>query len=442
MGTPEYLINHLELTGGVLADLGCAVPGEKAVLTAAADLSRNIDLSVANPERAWEYGFPALIDTKIGTISPEKWASVQPGRALACAFAGSNWIVSLVEKTPDGKLTLRELKKVKIPRDKRQHNPESFVRLMGDVIDTAASENNIEPSTIDAVGIALGFAQENYVTDDGIDARLTPEADAKGWHFHDFEGGGISIGRMLTANLRGRSEKQWHVRKFAFRNDTHGVAEDGQTWSEFTLPIGFVWGTGDNGAWDRVNLELGKQPLSVDPILRRMSELGLLPDSNKIIEYILGGDYIKHRVAVAMMLLEERGLVSQGKLIGDRLLKSTEDAVVSDIAEFGENGLGELAAELKFADTLPVLQKVCRTTLEQAGIWMGINMSVCASKAGYDGSGSAFIPVEGSVFWKGYGVREAAVRAMRQIEPDNRFIFREASGMRGVGAVALAQTVQ
>lgn len=388
---------------------------------------------------------PGLVNTGIDLISKEHWKRVPPGKAIACAFAGTVWKVAIVEKLVDGEVTIQELKRKVMDGVAKNHNSESFAKLMAAEIDAAvAAHEEIDVSGIRAIGIALGFAQDNLKTDLGIDAKLTNHSNSKGWLFSDINPNARpSLGQSLLRQLAERFHDWNSVKSFAFRNDTQGVAEDGQTFEEFVLALGFVFGTGDNGARGATNLELGKMPIEDNVILTRMSKLGKLP-MPPIQEYLMGGEYIKLRAAAAVDLLGENHLFDQAKEIVQAILTSKNPAVMSDlvIALDIEEVQKILEVRIKDPDTVTKLRFICETALAQAGQVMAMNMMAVVEAAGYSKDQEAVIPVEGTVFWNGYGVLPAVNAAKDQIFPGNKLSFKEAIGLRGVGVVALAQTLR
>ncbi len=123
---------------------------------------------------------------------------------------------------------------------------------------------------------------------------------------------------------------------------------------------------------------------------------------------------------------------------------------LADMLRDGENGtfVSDIASGnldyLKLREKIPslsleeygILLRSCRRGMRQAGQVIGVMIGSAVSAAGYEG-GLAHLPVEGSVFWKGYNVQPSVKQTLDLLIPGNDLRFEPASGVRGISKLAL-----
>ena len=363
------------------------------------------------------------IDTGIKPITQNQWKQVATGKkVIACAYAGTNWITALIEKNVNGKPIYKELNRTVISSDKHQITFNSFVELMADNI--ISSVRDIDLSKIDTLAIALGFSQKNIITTYGVEAQFNVKYPGKTWNILDYNEnippenqpylGKILLEKLHINNLR-------NFKYIFFQNDTNAVANfiDDSTVSN-TIGAGFIFGTGDNASLGQLNLELGRLDLiEADEIYDGLIKEKIITDSTKKIEQWMGGDYIVKRLAMEMLLKGE-------KEIFNTIMSKHDDTIISDIAS------GKYENKI-----LGKAQTSAQRILIEAGQLIGVVLSAVATAGEYEPHITAFLPVEGSVFWNGYGVKETAINTLNSLIPNNKLNIIKASGIIGIGQSAM-----
>jgi hexokinase len=90
------------------------------------------------------------------------------------------------------------------------------------------------------------------------------------------------------------------------------------------------------------------------------------------------------------------------------------------------------------SDEHALVKSACQIALEQAGQVLAAMIAASAVKAGYKGE-EAIVPVEGSVFTLGHGVKTTVRQELDRLLPNNALHFseKEANGMHGVAKMAM-----
>ena len=385
----------------------------------------------------------AAIDTHVSPLTQEEWSRVPEGKSvIACAFAGTNWIVNTVTKE-NGKAQLGK-NEVKVENliENRTVTYGGFISRMADQIEKVSKNN----PKLDTVAIALGFAHENIIEgNENIDARILSDNPGKFWKITDYKDHEKDlVGKSLLEELKRR--KCDSITKFVIQNDTNAVAHATSTSKSTKLPAGFVFGTGDNASLGKRNLEVGYAIVnSEDDIFLEMKKRKYISEGNQnnLIEYMMGGDYIKFRAIAALGLLQDQKLINtaEASSIISSLMTSDDGAIISKIAsnKIGRRKLGTLIHEEISPDTYSILQEIASRSLRQAGQMMGVVIAAVAQSAGYNQTQETTYNVEGSVYWKGYKVQEEVKKTLTILSPENRLRAIEASGLIGIAQLGMAR---
>lgn len=375
------------------------------------------------------------IKTGIRPITPHEWNATPSGtRVLAASFGGTNWMTAVVEKGEDGTPKTQIIRKTIVPVMERQRPFAGHIELMAHEFTEAAKIVDIR--AIHGVGISLGFGQINQEVAYGVEAQFMSKKSARGWERTDFDENLPSnqqpfIGKALLEDLA--KEGLLDITQVYFLNDTNSVVNNiQQSQDTFYLPVGFVFGTGTNAAFDEYNLETGTaQVILPDSVFAEMVRQQMVSASYNFVEYWMGGDYIKNRVACALRLLNRKKLVSEATSQRvEELLKEKGEAL-SSLANETEQVTGDKQDQL-------FVRTCSQIALEQAGQLMGVNLAAVSKIAGYS-EGKAMLPVEGSVYWKGFNVKERAKDTIKTCIPNNELVPFEASGMVGIAQLAMVR---
>jgi hypothetical protein len=219
------------------------------------------------------------------------------------------------------------------------------------------------------------------------------------------------------------------------------VQHDGEDGSD--APVGFVFGTGTNGALyygkekGLVNLEIGHaEIMDKDAVLEVMQQRAWAPDTRNVMEYWMGGAFIPARVMAAVELLKD--FVSSPQAVHDQIAGSTNQALISDMAKGRQSPLVGLSL---VADDYIVARMCAKRAMHQAAQLIGIHLAAVCAAVGYT-KGTAYIPYEGSVLGKGHQVKQRALETVRLLYPELALKPYEASGMIGVGKLAMVRLFQ
>lgn len=384
------------------------------------------------------------------SIEPISWTQVDEvpngTPVITAACGGTNWVFAVATKHKDGHMELSEPVVRPIPEHQRQHTFQSLVDLIADEILVVGQEYDLLSTADLPIAISFGFPQHNVRTEEGdIDARLTTKLLPKFWQVTDLdESLAVEDQQSLTSLLRAALITRGFssIGSIVFVNDTVAVALDVQHDDGTDLPVGFVFGTGTNAAmWGGtkkgiVNLEIGHADiLSEDTTLHMMREHDLVPNTNTIMEYWMGGGYLPGRLAAAVLCMENQLL--DDAQIAQSLLDSSNQAIISDLAAEDAHPQ-QLQLHVAPKDFL-LLQEAARRVLAQAAQLIGIHIASVCSAVGYD-SGLAHIPYEGSLLAKGYSVEKIALETVQQLLVGSNIQPYKASGILGIAKLALLKT--
>lgn len=381
--------------------------------------------------------------TGVQAITPTQVRSIPDGqRGITAACGGTNWIFAETRKQPDGQVVIGRSFVRTIPEQKRQHTFDSFAEIIADGMARVAEQYDLMNEDVLPLSLSLGFPQINSQTPQGdIDAKIPRRHLPKFWEITDYDESippneQPSLGERIKEKLRARGVHGVH--SIAIVNDTVAVGLDVQ--HDKDAPVGFVFGTGTNGAMyagtekGMVNLEIGHaEIMDKDAMLTIMQTRGWAPDTRRIMEYIMGGAFIPARVMAGIELLKD--FVSSPDAINQQISESSNPALMSDMAKGRQSPLVglSLAADDYFAAHL-----CARRAIHQAGQLIGIHIGTVCEAVGYT-NGKVYVPYEGSVLGKGYLVKQRALQTVKTLLPNVELIPYEASGMVGVAKLAMVR---
>lgn len=418
---------------GLFDDMGFRPYSEDELRDTYQDLYAAVAIGMSrNGDPTMEDGGVKAIPTGVSSLSYEEWDSVPTqSTAIACSYGGTNWITAHTEKLKNGRLKIINKRTRSIGKAERTIEFRNFVGMMAAEIEGVSYPNN--PNKV-PIGISLGFAHRNISDSRGVEACLIPRGPSKNWDIQ-YSPNPV-VGKELREQLPGRGVQ---VGKIFILNDTNAVANQINPHGDSKLPVGFVFGTGTNAALYDRNLEIGLARMGIgDSLSDTLPRPGHVTTT---IENIIGGDNIRARVVTALKLLETDHR-SSGLLPGDheKDLSLIDGVMISRIAE-GSCSCHELEQLFGFSITtneLQIWEETTRRALIQAGQLIGVVMAAVTSAAGYT-NGPAQVPVEGSVYWNGYGVQDRAKDTLSMLSPHQELSFYPASGLLGMAQIALAR---
>lgn len=367
-------------------------------------------------------------------------------RGITAACGGTNWIFAETQKEPSGQVVIGRSFVRTIPENERQHTFESFAEIIADGLARVAQQCDLMNEDVLPLSVSLGFPQINVETDQGdIDAHIPRRKLPKFWEITDYDEAipplqQPRLGHLIKEKLRAKGVRG--VEKIVLVNDTVAVALDVQHDGEQgkDAPVGFVFGTGTNGALYAnpragiVNLEIGHAAImEQDELLHVMQRHGWAPDTRQIMEYWMGGAFIPARVMAGVELLSE--FVSSADIVNQQIATSQNPALISDMARGRQSPLVGLSL---VADDYVVAQTCAMRALHQAAQLIGVHIATVCHVIQYT-QGVAFIPYEGSVLGKGHHVKQTALATAKILVPNLQLKPYEASGMIGVGKLAMAR---
>lgn len=363
-------------------------------------------------------------------------------RGITVAAGGTNWIFAEMQKEPSGQVVIGRSVVRNLPENERQHTADSFMEIIADGMARVAEPCGLMHEGRLPLSVSLGFPQINVETDTGdIDARFPRRKLPKFWEITDYDDSlpprqQPSLAQLIKEKLRARGLAG--VEQVVILNDTVAVALDVQ--HEDDAPVGFVFGTGTNGAMyagrekGLVNLEIGHaEVMDQDAVLEVMQSHGWAPDRRRIMEYWMGGAFIPARVMAGVELLGD--FVSSPDTINQQISRSQNQALISDMARGRPSPLVGLSV---VADDYLVAQMCAERALHQAAQTVGLHLA-CVCQAVNITSGTVSIPYEGSVLGKAHRVKERALETVRTLLPELTLKPYEASGMIGVGKLAMVR---
>ncbi|MCA9385592.1 hypothetical protein KC717_03005 [Candidatus Dojkabacteria bacterium] len=385
------------------------------------------------------------VRTSTHQISPKDFDKIPVGSSvISCAYAGTNWITTLVSKTKEGELKTDTEKLTEIQESERSCTYNELCKRMADEIIQLAEETDISNTTI--LAISFGFPHSNVSTSYGIDAQITSRGLTKHWEIIDLESyeSFEPLGKTILSLLKNH-DKTKHLSYIYILNDTNAVSHFRTSSTENQLPVGFVFGTGVNASLGEYNLEIGKVLLpediaNSDKIHSETENLRLLPsnDDRDVIENWIGGDFLKDKVAGALSLLEKKQQIPQG--LGMWFAETKNHSLVSDYAQ---GGICTVANHIQVSEReasvlCEIITNISSITLIRAS--QLIATIIASVIQHHTKTPSQFsIPIEGSVFWKGYKVKEITQDTLGMLLPNTTVNPIEASGILGIATYALAK---
>ncbi len=374
------------------------------------------------------------VRTKVLAVSDGDWDRAPAGAtALVASIAGTNWDYQVATKQADGGIRLAPSCVASYPEDQRRVPLGTFLDR---IADTLAETYQDVGGTPCGVGISLGFPNTVTQSEFGPDAELAWDLGhlPKQWRITDWATAPAEDRKIGSALGRRLRELGVRTRRVSVINDTPAVALDraaiqaARSLGLEVLPLGVVGGTGTNIAVNHgglVNLELGHAPWPDDPIYERMRRNGWVEGSPEL-EFETGM-YLSYRLAAGMQLLgEQLGIREADSLAADVVAGSQRDQAFLSTLATGGGGASFPEAGL------------AARVLTRAGQVYGAAIAAAADVCA--GANSNARPrgalVEGSVIFKGRGVREAAQRTAALLGQPVTLL--EASGLRGVASLVMS----
>jgi len=357
------------------------------------------------------------IATPITPISPMEWKKVPDGtKVLACAFGGTNWLIAEAKKS-GGKLVVGKLRQRFFENVTKRYNFADLINMMAEEIVSAVPEVR----KLSALAISFALPQKNTIKDYGLDAELLSAIPGKFWEIPNFKPK-QHFGKALLSVLK--KKYQWKVRKVFVMNDINALLSsltDIGSVGTNNRVCGFIFGTGINASEAEINYQIGRSlALPKDQILDFMASQKLVPTFEYGLEYFIGGDYLKARVHSALKLLAEGKLIKSPESTAKNILTSNDPGIISTLAKEDRGVVG----------------KIARTVLTQAGQLAGMIIAVVVGHSGYK-AGKLNIPVEGSVYWDGFGVKEAGEKSLNLLMPGSKIEIYKASSLAGAAKYAM-----
>lgn len=389
------------------------------------------------------------IDTGIEPLKLEDIDWLKPGSVcFVCAVGGTNWEMGIVKVVENGMTEYGHLQTLKMrdfTRDEagglKQYSASEISKLIGEKVFMVLQEAWIDPAWIDALAIAFGFAQDNQRLDYGVEARLNSDSSCKDWQFVLEEGKQPFIGQGVIRFLTEATRGKWRAETVAIGNDTNQTANDltailNNTLDESgaeILNMGLVAGTGNNICIDRFNLESGDWLINSDPALEKLHQLGRLQIDYDIAVYKTGGKYLIDRLGAAVLLMGETGLLNGPYRQTAEQIFRAKGGELSHIAK------GEIEFKAFNQKDMGKIQLMARMILDEAADLIAAMTLAAAEAAGYDSARGkkGLVLAEGSVLWKGYGVKEKVEAVIRDSGGNLGFI--KARSLIGAGLQALVE---
>ncbi len=377
------------------------------------------------------------IPTKSNFITYEQWLKVKYEKpVIACNYGGTNWVTGLRKKEDQNLVKVGNDVVRHFRMDDRKHTFSEFIDAMRNEIMKLEVSSLVQ---VEVIALALGFAQKAEITDIGIDARVLPGNMTKHWEITDMRHLPYTtlIGQTLVEKLR---DKLPNLKKIFIRNDAEAIGDDVDNSIINHLPMTLVAGTGlgivitrrrDN---QNINLEIGRTPINIDTfsVVEYMYNAGLLPGSQNIIEYHIGGDYIKSKVLYGLKNLAS--LKSMGNLVHYFSSENSGD-VVSRLA-MKEEDLYISKEDIEIAAA------VAQAALRQAGQFIACAFGAVFEAGHYatffDGSKNA-LATDGSMLHKAVIVMEEFTETLRYLINREEIKPFEANGLDGITKFALVK---
>lgn len=389
------------------------------------------------------------IPTHITALGPLQIGPIPEGMtAIAAACGGTNWVFSTATKQADGSLVMQEMNKRPIAEPARVHTVASLSGLMADQISETIVQAKLEQQEKLPIAISFGFPHVTVRMDNGdVDARIMHKQLPKYWQVTDCnESLPAEEQASFADNIRTALSERGHanIGRIVFVNDTVAVVLDVQEQKEeIHLPVGFVFGTGTNGAMQPneekgiINLEAGQaQVIDADPVHNAMVAGGLIPSPDPIIEHWMAGAYIPVRIAAALDVMPTKP--AWYAKCRELFLSKEHQTIVSDIAS-GDMNWSDFDIEMNPSEA-QMLQELAKASLAQAGQLMAVMVAAVVAELGYT-TGTTAIPYEGALLQKGVGVMDAFMAALGELLPGHGIEMYHAAGVAGVAKLAMIKNL-
>jgi hexokinase len=391
------------------------------------------------PRKAYEYD-GGILALPTGAPVPskkhqKKFESLSgPSYVLNCG--GTNW-EGVQINLQDGKAQISpRVSEISFhsPQRRVRDSIEDFAEEIADLLFLLIGKST---QHIESLAIVLGFAQENYETDYGIEAKFLENQLAKGWYVK----GDVDkpIGRLLIDILKAK----YHITldKVFFGNDAAlmmwdlslEVAED-----ETLAPIGGVWGSGVNFGitynmkkWQDhiINTEIGhaRSLLTAQDYtdFQDMKALGCeLPNAPEI-ETFVAGDYLFYLFATKVItsapstITIPRALENRFAELIDHKGNShliSEIIASTDLSEIPE--ILNLRRDTVSDKTLKLIKKVAHEVFDNATLKTALIITAFVKVVDLAPSKKWVIPIEGSVINKGFNIYENLCKIIKKQLPD------------------------
>lgn len=433
-----------------IAEIGIGELTHTEVQERYASVSNQLDIGLSRQGRPTrEDGGVLAIRTPIPLITPEAYTHVPTGkRVLTAEFGGTNLKINIAEKQQNGSIEQAQLYEQSFALDERQVTFAQYIDIMAEPLDRF---RHLAGGDSFDFGFSFGLAHENSVEPYGLEVNLLSEKNngvlVKGWHIRDWsqippsERGVIgAINRRLGNNGSGIGI-----------NDTPAVALDrgaalgAQREGYRVLDGAAVAGTGTNGAvfiGEMVNTEIGHALWPDDPVSarlrRRLIDQGIFTDEQDVPELEHEtGQYIARRVAAAVDLLGERGLMPMAQILAEQIESgiNTNPALISELAA------GKTRITVDNSSTI-ILQALAQSAQRRAEQVYGIFFASLASPIMEEQTDTVALLTEGSTIHKGMSdatntLKEGAEKEAKALLEQELIIY-PASGMNGIAAVAMS----
>lgn len=399
------------------------------------------DAVIIGLERKTEYktndGGVLAIPTKAGFIDYEQWQNAKyVNPVIVCNYGGTNWVTGLRQKSQAELLTIGEDVVRHFDMSDRKHSFDEFITFMK--IEIARLDWEVL-NNADTIAMALGFAQKAEVTEYGLDSRVLPAAMTKHWEIIDMHNLPFSclVGRALIDKLNDKLPK---LKNIYIRNDAEAIGDDVRPLinNQKILPITLVAGTGlgivlaHKKDEHNVNLEIGRAVIKPDTfgVIEHMYNAGVIREPQNIIEYHIGGDFIKSKVLYALKNLA----VIKSMSILENLFDSNHSGdIVSRLAQKEEEFyLPE--------EDVEVCAHIARAALLQAGQLIACAYAAVIEAAGYNrclDSEEILIPTDGSILHKAVFVMHEFKATLEYFIEHSKMIPLESSGLDGIAKFAI-----
>lgn len=378
------------------------------------------------------------IPTKSDFINFSQWNDIEEGKlVIVCNYGGTNWVTGVRRKKGNLFEKVGNDRMVSFVPENRKYAFYEFVGLMKREI---CSIDQHLLNEAEVIGIALGFAQKPEWVSHGLDARLIPASMTKHWEITDMRN--LPATSLIGENLLERLNLIYpQISKIYIRNDAEAIGSDIKTGEIHHLPITIVAGTGlgmvVTRKWDsqNINLEIGRAKIKIDTfnVMEHMYAADDLPDRTNILEYHIGGDYIKSKVFHGLKFLSNIQDINQ---LTELFNNDQMGDLISRLAKKEEIGLN--------TNDLVYASHISKAALEQAGQIIACAFCAVVNTAGYgeeftDKSKEVCVATDGSIIHKAYLVQSEFKKTIFKFLSTEKLITFDADGLDGIGKFALVK---